>query len=318
MTGLPFFGNAKRAKHRNGREAPGARRGKRKRRACLESAEPGRRDGAIECGENCVFQNNISLGKHGWHQSSKPPRSLDMAPSTCAAPVSALRHVRWTNAPRVPCRRVRRAAAVLTRASSTAPVTKEELASAAKARGLVLETTTFGPVFKITARRVGSAGKSTNSVFDAGDNKDSDIIGEHDGFIAPPPFGILHMDSMRIYNSRINKTNDADAAMRSVFGISILLGSTSALMAWEQGCFKMELLAIDDGNEYAAKLVKYYTRLGFKFVRKVGDGANTDLTDLLVWGGAGTRMNGDLNALLTKWGGLVRKQALRAGKENKQ
>jgi len=39
---------------------------------------------------------------------------------------------------------------------------------------------------------------------------------------------------------------------------------------------------------------------------------------LLVWGGAGTRMNGDLNALLTKWGGLVRKQALRAGKENKQ
>ena len=24
-----------------------------------------------------------------------------------------------------------------------------------------------------------------------------------EGFIAPPPFGILHMDSMKIYNSRI-------------------------------------------------------------------------------------------------------------------
>ena len=59
--------------------------------------------------------------------------------------------------------------------------------------------------------------------------------------------------------------------MRSVFGISILLGSTSALMAHEAGCRKMELLAIDDGNEYAAKLVKYYTRLGFETVRVVGD-----------------------------------------------
>lgn len=97
--------------------------------------------------------------------------------------------------------------------------------------------------------------------------------------------------------------------MRSVFGVSILLGATSALMAYEKNCHKMELLAIDDGNEYAAKLVKYYSRLGFKEIRKVGDGANTDLFDLLVWGGVGTRMNGDLEQLLTKWGGLVRKQA---------
>ena len=65
--------------------------------------------------------------------------------------------------------------------------------------------------------------------------------------------------------------DDERAAMRSVFGISILLGSTSALMAHEAGCRKMELLAIDDGNEYAAKLVKYYTRLGFETVRVVGE-----------------------------------------------
>ena len=190
-------------------------------------------------------------------------------------------------------------------------MTKEELALAAESRGLQLETSTFGPLFKVTARRISSTGSSTSSVFDAvfdaGDNQDTDIIGEHDGFIAPPPFGILHMDSMRIYNSRIDKTNES--SMRSVFGVSILLGATSALMAYEKNCHKMELLAIDDGNEYAAKLVKYYSRLGFKEIRKVGDGANTDLFDLLVWGGVGTRMNGDLEQLLTKWGGLVRKQA---------
>jgi hypothetical protein len=33
----------------------------------------------------------------------------------------------------------------------------------------------------------------------------------------------------------------------------------------------MELLAIDDGNEYAAKLVNYYRRLGFEAVRVVGE-----------------------------------------------
>ena len=186
-------------------------------------------------------------------------------------------------------------------------MTREELAAAAEAKGLVLETTTFGPLFKITARRRGSTTASTVSVFDAGKNTDSDIIGEHDGFIAPPPFGILHMDSMRIYNSRIDKKKETK--MRSVFGVSILLGASSALMAYEQGVKKMELLAIDDGNEYASKLVKYYKRLGFVEVRKVGEGAATDLFDLLIWGGVGTRMNGDLNALLGKWGGLVRKQA---------
>jgi hypothetical protein len=39
----------------------------------------------------------------------------------------------------------------------------------------------------------------------------------------------------------------------------------------EAGCTKMELLAIDDGNEYAAKLVNYYRRLGFEAVRVVGE-----------------------------------------------
>ena len=101
--------------------------------------------------------------------------------------------------------------------------------------------------------------------------------------------------------------------MRSLFGISILLGTSSALMAHEAGCRKMELLAIDDGNEYAKKLVAYYGRLGFEKVRVVGEGAATDLFDLLVWGGVGTRMNGDLEELLGKWGSIVRRQAKSGG-----
>ena len=152
-------------------------------------------------------------------------------------------------------------------------MTRDELAAAAKARGLVLETAVFGPFFKITARRAGSPSTSSDNVFDAGQNTDMDIIGEHDGFIAPPPFGILHMDSMRIYNSRVDAAEGS--RMRSVFGVSILLGATSSLMAYERNCEKIELLAIDDGNEYAAKLVKYYRRLGFVPIRVVGEGAAT-------------------------------------------
>ena len=157
-------------------------------------------------------------------------------------------------------------------------VTREEIAMAAKNRGLALDTKTFGPFFKITARRLPTGSGELLEKCDA------EVIGEHDGFIAPPPFGILHMDSMRIYNSRV-RGEDERRAMRSLFGISILLGTSSALMAHEAGCRKMELLAIDDGNEYAKKLVAYYGRLGFEKVRVVGEGAATDLFDLLVWGG---------------------------------
>ena len=182
---------------------------------------------------------------------------------------------------------------------------EDEIAAAAKKRGLAMETTTFGPFFKITARRLSTrAGEE-----DRPGTEDADVIGEHDGFIAPPPFGILHMDSMRIYNSRV-RGDDEKATMRSTFGLSILLGATSGLMAHEAGCRKVELLSIDDGNEYAPKLVKYYGRLGFKAVKEVGDnGFFEDLPHLLVWGGVGTRMDGDLKQLLSKWGGIVRKQA---------
>ena len=190
-------------------------------------------------------------------------------------------------------------------------MTREELEAAANARGLTLETRFFGPVFKIYARRAReSAVASTSTSTSSDDAEDADVVATHDGFIAPPPFGILHMDSMRVYNSKV-KTEEK-TTMRSTFGIAILLGTMSLLEASEAGCKKCELLAIDDGNEYAEKLVRYYGRLGFKTVRVVGDNGLMDLPDLLVWGGVGTRMNGDVDALLEKWGGVVRKQAAAA------
>ena len=81
-------------------------------------------------------------------------------------------------------------------------VTREEITAAATRRGLSVEIKFTGPFFKVTARRLstrnGGGGGGDAGSSPAGDaDTDMDVIGEHDGFIAPPPFGICHMDTMR-------------------------------------------------------------------------------------------------------------------------
>ena len=183
----------------------------------------------------------------------------------------------------------------IARASSTLKpsdvITREELELAANARGLTLETAFTGPVFKMIARRLdddgdvrrmsaggASSSSSSSAALKSNDaDEDVNIVATHEGFVAPPPFGILHMDSMRVYNSRINASEKV--TMRSTFGIAILLGTMSLLTAHEAGCKKCELLAIDDGNEYAAKLVRYYSRLGLVVVRGVGETGGREMAD---------------------------------------
>ena len=186
-------------------------------------------------------------------------------------------------------------------------ITKEEIEEIGRMKGLRLETERTGPFFKIVARRIG---RRTVKDDDFDDDGDEIVIAEHDGFIAPFPFRILHLDTMRVYNSRINKIDDAKERenLKSVFGVSILLGCESLRLGKEFGCTKAELLSIDDGNEYATKLVRYYERLGFTRIRKVGDGLKTDFFDRLVWGGIGTRMNADVDDLLKKWSKVLRSQ----------
>ncbi len=55
-------------------------------------------------------------------------------------------------------------------------------------------------------------------------------------------------------------------------------------------------------DEQHRRLVAYYERvLSFQRLREVGDHGLRDLPDMLVWGGAGTRMNGDSAAILQRW-----------------
>jgi hypothetical protein len=108
-----------------------------------------------------------------------------------------------------------------------------------------------------------------------------------------------------VYNSRLSGPLRARA--QTAFGVALLLGAVAFTHARVLGCSKAELLAINDNNVYAARLVKYYARLGFTPVREVGDNGLRDLPDLLVWGGAGTRMDADVEALLTRWTRALRR-----------
>ena len=55
------------------------------------------------------------------------------------------------------------------------------------------------------------------------------------------------------------------------------------------------------------RLVKYYIRLGFHKVLEVGNNGLSDLPHLLVWGGAGTRMNCVPQTFLQQWASVLRR-----------
>jgi len=76
----------------------------------------------------------------------------------------------------------------------------------------------------------------------------------------------------------------------------------AATMAWaieKKSSNKARLLAIYDSEGYSKKLVRYFKLIGFKIVKEVGT-SPVDLLLRLVWGGAGTLMNGECISILKK------------------
>ena len=73
-------------------------------------------------------------------------------------------------------------------------------------------------------------------------------------------------------------------------------------MAWaieKKSSNKARLLAIFDSEGYSKKLVRYFRLIGFEVVKEVGSNP-VDLLLRLVWGGAGTLMNGECFSILKK------------------
>jgi len=82
--------------------------------------------------------------------------------------------------------------------------------------------------------------------------------------------------------------------------VSELIWATT--MAWaieKKSSNKARLLAIFDREGYSKKLVRYFKLIGFRIVKEVGS-SPADLLLRLVWGGAGTLMNGECISILKK------------------
>tara|TARA_B100000674_G_C37680908_1_gene841480 strand:- start:57 stop:581 length:525 start_codon:yes stop_codon:yes gene_type:complete len=82
--------------------------------------------------------------------------------------------------------------------------------------------------------------------------------------------------------------------------VSELIWATTMAWALEQtDCKKARLLAIYDEEGYSKKLTRYFRFIGFNVVKEVGS-SPIDLFLRLIWGGAGTLMNGDCISILNK------------------
>lgn len=159
--------------------------------------------------------------------------------------------------------------------------TQEEIIAAAKEKGLLLAIkVTAGLLFVVTAIDV-----------ETGEN-----LGTADGFIKPWIDGnILHLDSIRLTKASATRSG------RTIFGAAVYMGALMVRFGIDSACDKGELLAINDSDEYHRKLVRYYSRLGWKPVHEVTGDSVRDFAHMLVWGGVGTRMDADLRELLGKW-----------------
>jgi len=191
-----------------------------------------------------------------------------------------------------------------------AALTLADVERAGLSRGVRLETTFLGPLFRVSARPL---------------HGDPDaVLGVHEGLLLPiPGLSLLHMDSVRVFESELSRPRrrqpgeEVDAAesrtnLRRMFGLSVLLGAVGVLHARELGCTHAELLAIHDADFAHKRLVKFYTRLGFATVRYVSGEKLADAPDLLVWGGRGTLMRAPIADLIEQWAPTILKQASEA------
>lgn len=120
----------------------------------------------------------------------------------------------------------------------------------------------------------------------------------------------MHCDTLQIFTRTCIQTDTARQARATSFlGLGLLLGGATFSYGLSCGCTKAQILAINDDDAWHGRLVAYYTRFGFEPVVEVTGGRLSDLPHMLVWGGAGTRMDADIPDMLNKWQRSIRRRS---------
>ncbi|WVZ88075.1 hypothetical protein U9M48_034628 [Paspalum notatum var. saurae] len=172
--------------------------------------------------------------------------------------------------------------------SPAALPTMADIMAASRAQGLRVRLSTAGPLFRVTATTCARGGTD-----EEGEKEEAVELGRAEGAVRPWPGGaVLHLDSMRMTRATLRVQN------RPLFGLGMFLGAVAVRHGFDAGCTRAQLLAIHDTPRYHRKLVKFYTRMGFKVVHEVDGSSLGDLAHMLVWGGRGTRMDADIQDLL--------------------
>merc|ERR1712070_1233197 len=91
-------------------------------------------------------------------------------------------------------------------------------------------------------------------------------------------------------------------------------GSWALCWAFDKGCKKAQLLAVNDNERMHKILIALYRGFGFKIMREVGEESNS-IPDRLVWGAVGTLMELDVVAFFKEWTPKFRIMATEKEKE---
>ena len=169
-------------------------------------------------------------------------------------------------------------------------VTFDQVKEAARKNGILLQLQSVGLPGFIWFRAV------------AEKERDGQVLGVVIGWQVPFT-SLVHFDSLRVKPQK-----EQAEESKSLMGIGLYLAAAAFAWAVDNNFATGELLAIDDDFYTHKRLVKYYQRYGFKVVRYVGNNGLRDLADLLVWGGAGTLMSGDMHVLNKRWSRAIRRQ----------
>jgi hypothetical protein len=122
--------------------------------------------------------------------------------------------------------------------------TFKDIEDYAKISGLTLNCTTTGPFLRIEAFPTG----------------ETELIGYLTAFIRPLPFGLFHLDTIKVKNRRQNLGYVRKNWTIDGPGISFIMGSYALLWAYERGCRKSQLLAVNDEALMHAILTRLYQR----------------------------------------------------------
>ena len=172
-------------------------------------------------------------------------------------------------------------------ASSSSIADIGEITDFASKNGIELRFSTRGPGYRCVAA--------------SGANPEN-VLGYVEGFVRPAG-RILHADKMEIFKRGGGGT---------FLGPGLLVAYVCFLHGRDCGCKVAEFLAIDDAEYQHKRLIRYYKIMGFREVRYVGEEIR-DIPDRLVWGGVGTLMTEDIDAVLTKWTRIIRRSSARMG-----